>query len=188
VSGATVEYNSEYFTNTANINEAKNRTDFSYLWEDWGGDSFSSDPLRDYINEPASVTVSGGKVTIKLGTPKFDLHNDSSWLIEEGISVSPNNAKVYLDMKSGNFATFDGKYGLFCIKDRNNVAVLCYADIDVTIQGTSSYSDSAHTFIYNVSLKKGWNYVIGSKSGNTQTYTSSVSQPSGYKWTVTDWH
>jgi len=174
VSGATVEYDQAFFINTVDMNAAKGYTNFSFFWED---SSDSLDPLRDYINEPASVTVSGGTVTIKLGTPKFDLNSSNSWLIEDGISISPNSAKVYIDTKSGNFGTADGKYGLFCIKDMNNFAVLCYADMDVTIKGTSQYGEK-----YDCTFKKGWNYIIWSV--NTNTFTSSVSQPNGYKWKV----
>jgi hypothetical protein len=62
-----------------------------------------------------------------------------------------------------------------------------YADRDATIKGTSTNKkDEWTTYIYNVTLKKGWNYIICSSNEKTRTttYTSSTTQPSGFIWTV----
>jgi hypothetical protein len=175
VSGATVEYSS---ANITNMTEAKSYTDFSYFW---------GDPLSIYINAPTSVTISGGKLTIKLGIPKDEYFQDCSSLIEGGITVTPSNAKVFtLLCDDDGYITSDEKYGLACLKDQetlddDEMAGFIYADRDVTIKGTETNGDGT---TYNVSLKKGWNYWIIADSYST--ITSSLSQPNGYKWVVYD--
>jgi hypothetical protein len=56
-----------------------------------------------------------------------------------------------------------------------------YVDRDVTIKGT--YTDDGYTDRYDVSLKKGWNYLnmsyMNNSTGRTYTHTASTSLPSG---------
>jgi len=172
VSGATVVYHSSI----KNLAEAKSYTDFSYL---------DDEALSYYLDGSSSVTINSDKVTIKLGVPKAVYLEDFSSEIEKGITVSPSNAKAFIPAEAYFFFnTSDGKYMLLCAKDLHNMVFLIYADIDVTIKGT--YTGDSYKEIWNVSFKKGWNYLIVSESGKTATFTSSVSQPSGYNWTVVD--
>jgi len=168
VSGAQVTYASGVSA------EAKSYNNFSF--------SKNGDPLSNYVN-PASVAISGNKVTIELGVPKNSSLDDTSYYTGLGLTVNPANANVFIE-DDFIFLTQDQKYGLFCMKDYNNYAYLVYADRDVTMNGT--YTKGDYTEKYNCSFKKGWNYLITSESGKTATNTSSISQPNGYKWTVTD--
>jgi len=165
--------------------EAKKVTDFN---------NWDNGLISDIINQPARVTVNSGNVTIKLGTPKDDFLNlyDLSDEIAQGFNVSDSNAKVFFE-DDFIFYTYDKSYILVCFKvgaelGEENIAFLIYADRDVTIKGT--HTDYGFTKNWNASLKKGWNYLVNTGNGNTtNTYTSSVSQPNGYKWTVfaVDW-
>jgi len=180
VSEVTVDYNQAYFSSTADMNEAKNKTNFGYLTE------LPSNivPLSKVINEPASVTVNNGKVTIKLGTPKIEYLRTYDEYI--------TNSAKFLILSSmdevSNFISSDGKYLLYCMKDLNNCATLIYTDRDSTIkEGFASYGDFEGS--NSVSIKKGWNYFIVSinKAAKTITATSSTTLPVGFKWTVINW-
>jgi hypothetical protein len=190
VSGMTVKYD----PGITNMADAKARTDFSNNVDGviLATNTIIFTPLNDYINTPASATINNEKVTINLGTPKREYMDDMSWYIEEGLTVTPSSAKVFL--RGGGFTTIDGKYILLCMKDENNFTMLVYADRDVTIRGTSTSivsingNDATYTDIYNVSLKKGWNYFIESQNDATKTftYTAATTLPSGFYWTVID--
>jgi len=174
VSGATVIYDS----GIKDLAEAKRITDFS-------------DGLNEYLDGESSVTISGGKVTIKLGIPKAEfLPWWIDWLLD-GLSLNPSNAKVVglIDFYPTDFNYY--LYYLACVKDENNEAALIYADKDVKITGTQTEYDDYNvkwTKIWNVSLKKGWNYLIWSVNRTTNTatatYTSSTTMPKGFNWTV----
>jgi hypothetical protein len=168
------------------MTEAKAQTDFSYF-PDYGEGILR--PLSYFINVPASLKISGGKVTINLGVPKSEYLWDFSWAIERGITVTPNDAKCYGGDDDDVFYTFNGKYALGCMKDEHNIAPFIYSDKDVTMKGTGT--DWGYTVTWNVSLKKGWNYFIMSfnEATNTATYTASTTLPNGFSWYVVaeDW-
>ena len=177
MSGATVKYDSKI----TNLADAKSRTDFSYA-----GDGY---PLSEYLNGESSATISGGKVTIKLGVPK-ELYSlsDLSDFIPDSVNVSSTKVKgIFTDM---GFFTSDDKYLLVYEKDDYNYVFLAYVDGDVTIKGTHKETDPddgiTYTETWDVSLKKGWNFLIASenKATHTGTLTSSASLPSGFTWTV----
>lgn len=163
ISGGTVTYDT-------GIADADKPTDFSRFTFDGGGSR--SYPLSDCINAPASVTISGDKLTIKLGTPKDEFSKNFDLLIENGVNVNPKDAKGLVVL---GFLTSDLKYGLCCRKDGSsidgandaNMALLTYVDRDVTIKGTYE-----HDYIYDVSLMKGWNYWIVSDDKVTDTIRS----------------
>jgi len=135
--------------------------------------------LSEYIDSP-SVTVSGGKVTIKLGAIKSEYLRIPAALIESGCTVKPSDMKCASPISP--FITEDRSYCLYCKKDANNNAYLFYVDRDTTITGTNS--SDGYTYQYNMNLKAGWNYYIVSESGTTITFTASQSLPSGYNWVV----
>jgi len=169
ISGGTVTY-------PDGITDADKPTDFSYYFDD------RVYPLSNYINDPASVTISGDKLTIKLGIPKdqyLEVWNMSG--VMSGVIATPSDAKLFIP--DAVFSTVDAKYILMCGKVGVAEAGLCYVDRDVTIKGTHQVSKGD---IYNLSLKKGWNYVIHStdQATDTITYTSSVSMPSDFIWIV----
>jgi len=189
-SGAEVVYDSSI----KNITEAKNVIDYCFSL-------YSSDvgvePLSKFLDGSPSVTVNNNKVTINLGIPKsayLDTIIDLWGGEIEGVTLNPINANVF---QPWGFYSSDGKYFLYCQIDDNNDVQLVYVDRNVTIKGsfTETESDYSYTYIYNVSLKKGWNYIIMSRSYNEttntekMTATSSTTQPSGLKWIVyeDDW-
>jgi len=141
---------------------ARQQTNFSYSH---GLLSTDIKPLSYYINDPASVTIKDGKLSINLGTPRTEHLTFSA-------NSTPNDAKVFTGFSE--FVTADGKYRLFCMKDANTYAFLVYADRDLNVN--------------NINLKQGWNYVISSSSGSTSTMTATATTtlPSGFKWTVAE--
>jgi hypothetical protein len=144
--------------------------DFSYI-------DTNSGSIINYI-PGSSVTVSDGKVTIKLGVPvPEELDTFYEWYGFDYITVTPPNAKI-TDWYS--FYTSDGKYKLECYKDDDNYAYLIYADRAVTIKGTVINNN------FNLNLKAGWNYWIESwnSTNDTLTFSSSTSLPNGYSWKV----
>jgi len=189
-------------------------TDFSYIWV---GSLYSAtniithyvDPLSKYLDGDSSVKISGGKINIKLGTPKPKYLSDLSSAIKNGLKVSDKDVKTY---GFDEFCTSKYEYVVYCLKDGTNMydwAALLYADRDAIADGSYTYTDDeefldtwedypsipnpnygyTHTYIYkNLSAKKGWNYVISStdRATKTTTYTSSVSQPNGYIWAAFD--
>jgi len=173
VSGVTVTY-------PAGIADADKPIDFSFVYN-----GRTAIPISNYINEPASVTISGGKLNIKLGTPKDQYLVESN--SQSDVTVTPSDAKIFAREEFICFTTADAKYFLICMKNTSAGASLAYADKDVTIKGTRQYSKGEFE-TWNASLKKGWNYLInsGGEKGSIGNYTSSVSLPSGFTWTLLD--
>jgi hypothetical protein len=159
------------------------------------------EPLSNYISG-ASVEVSGGKAVIKLGVPtneylgtiseKWYFSGDDNDEIPSEITVSTPDVKVTGGFDAGFFGSADD-YNLFCEKDEDNFTCLVYADKDVTIIGTYTYTDTydskTYTETYNVSLKAGWNYYLWqlNETTNTTTYTASTTLPAGFNWKVEQW-
>jgi hypothetical protein len=159
------------------LTEAKSKTNFSYLG--------ANNPISNYIPN-SSITVSGGKVTIKLGKVPdiYDYLEDMSLFTDVGLRVSDPGAKISTEFYESS--TQDGKYWLVLNStDENKSAGLIYATKDVTITGTFTYTG---TYKFNLSLKAGWNYFIQTRSGTvynrTYTITASQSLPSDFNWTV----
>jgi len=171
-SGAPVTY-------TAGLpEEAKSRTNFSYT----RGALDTWVLLSTIIDPPASVTITNGKVDIKLGTPKSaSLEIITETDIPADITVTPSDAKSF---RIRNFYTDDGAYNLYPAKGDDREAALIYADKNVTLQGT--HTSPGLTEVYDISLKQGWNYVIYSESGSTVKNTASTTLPNGFKWTVSN--
>ena len=166
VSGADVTY-------AADAEAAKSITDFSYLYS-----RTKPIPLSQYINNPASVTIKDSKLDIKLGKPKSTSFVPvSNWFFGSGITITPSDAKCV--MEDDGLSTSDGTYGLVCIKGNvygtADIVWLISVDKDVTIKGKNTDGT------YDVSLKKGWNYLLVTTTG---TVTSPATIPDGYKWTV----
>jgi hypothetical protein len=172
ISGGTVTY-------PDGIANADKPTDFSFV-----PNSLTVNyPLSSRINEPASVTISCGKLSIKLGIPLDRYLISTARFFDDDVTVTPSGVK--LSPLDGSFCTVDQEYYLLCIKG-NSYAGLFYVDNDVTIKGTHTDKD---TFIYDVSLKEGWNYYYAESYDNatrTTKWASSVSLPNGYIWTVMD--
>jgi len=161
---------------------AKSQTDFSYIYHEGAKIVY---PLSTLIDPPASVKITNGKVDINLGTPKSAwLESVSGKFDGGGFTITPNDDAKWFALESG-FSTSDGKYFLFGQKGDSDYAVLVYADKDVTIKGTGTFDEDSYTEVWDVSLKKGWNYVIYSRTNSsTTTYKSAATLPEGYTWKV----
>ena len=155
VSGATLIY-------PDGMADADKPIDFSYI--NYENVLKTSPLLIDAINPPASVKISGGKLTINLGIPKDEYMRD--------IGVGAKVARF------AGFFTSDKRYGLVCVREgttpqdtSNGWAALVYAEKDAT-NGV-------------LSIKKGWNYVYS--RGGEEFDESSVSKPNDFTWTVFDY-
>jgi len=183
-SGAEVVYD---IYNDEFLAEAKNITDFGYSYINGG-----YNPLSIALDGLPSVTVKNNKVTIILGTPKYFENMDSQ--VGAGVSVNPSgawgffiqsfcpNGRYYLTRYYLTFKKYNNGYLDYDYNGRG----LQYVDRDVTINGTYYDNRDSTTIIwkYNISLKKGWNYIIWKDEYNTRTVTSSTTLPSGFKWTM----
>jgi hypothetical protein len=154
-------------------------TDFSNLSTGWNTETNKYDiyPLSTFLNGDSSVTISGGKVNIKLGTPK-DEHM-SGITVPTGVTVSPSNAKAF---SIEQFWSSDEVYSLTYTKEGVGYATLAYVDKNITITGTRTYTEGGETYTqkYNMSLKAGWNYVFALYNEATETITTG--SQSGYTW------
>jgi hypothetical protein len=161
-------------------------TNFGYLYVD---DFIPPDPLSDYINGSPSVTLSGNKLTVKLGavnsTELYSIYSSSSY---NGVTKTPSDAKGF------SIGEFDNETGYYYLQiwngsdSTNGQAYLVYMDKDVTLSGTRTSGSTTYTY-NNVSLKQGWNYLIYSdRTGTTGNYQRTVTAgrtlPSGYNWVL----
>jgi len=179
-SGMTVRYDPDI----TNMEEARAQTDFSYglNWDDNNGKN-TAVPLSYYFNGSPSVKINGGKLTITLGTPKNEFMGN---IVEDvgDLTVAPGNAKWFF---YDDFNTQNSKYYVYLDSEELLVYVegLVYVDMDVTITGTETWEQ--YTTRYNVSLKKGWNWIICTENTRYQdTYTASTTFPSGHYWVVNE--
>lgn len=138
-------------------------------------------PFSDLLDETTEVKMTGGKLSVKLGTPKTDKLQGSDEYQAMGMSFSPSDLKIY--------AIF-----MFFIVDNNSIGSLSwgstgtgrlvqfmFADRDGTISGT--YSEEGFLNKYNLKLKKGWNTVICTADYSTYTATYVTGTPgSDLKW------
>jgi hypothetical protein len=144
--------------------------------------SGSNSSLSNILDGESSVTISGGNVSIKLGTPKNEYLEDFSELSNKGIIVNPSNAKSF---SLYEFTSPDENYYLVLESgDHNNYAFLLYADTNVTIKG--NFTEHSYTVKFDITLKKGWNYLVESYNEATQTvtYRASTTLPAGFSWVV----
>jgi hypothetical protein len=148
--------------------------------------TYTTRPLSYALNGTSSVTINGGNVTIKLGTPKDEYMWDLTEEMPSTVTAVPSNTKHF---NIYEFYSSDGEYVLVYAKDDMNMAILVYADKNVTITGTetwvNNYDGKTYTQKWNCALKAGWNYVFWSnnEATRTETYTTGAT-PSGYKWQV----
>jgi hypothetical protein len=168
----------------------KEKIDFSFYFYNINDRTYLILPLSNCLDGSPSVklSLSENKVSINLGTPKSDYLEDFNdyFRFGSGITLNTNNVKIFIML---GFYTSDDKYCLGCMKDEKNSAMLLYADKDVTVNGKETHiGNGVSNTIFNASIKKGWNYLIHSYEETeleyTVTYTSSTTQPSGFKWIV----
>jgi hypothetical protein len=178
VSGVQVRYADSYGKGK-DAAGARAQTDFSYNYDK---------PLSYYLNGSPSAKINDGKLTIVLGTPKPEYMENAAEYFDYGdLTVTPNTANI---LELGLYSPPPSPYySLHCEKDDNNWTYLVYADRDVTIRGNGTYDDGTETEEnWNVSLKKGWNYLLESYSEKTYTetytYTATTTLPGGYYWIV----
>jgi len=158
----------------------------------------------EFYTELASGTYTNGGFSINLPSVENNL---LSTLFDE-----EDEEDVVFDLKISNKSVKGGSADLGAYKDESAVGyfwygkmkgdecvaegMLVYVNGDVTIKGTvtyrDDYDDEIYTRIakYNVSLKKGWNYMFAtgdeSKDGKTYTITITTSNPGGMQWYFED--
>ena len=165
---------------------AKAAANFGYLgFYDEDTETYLIKPLSDYLTGTPKVEITDGKLTVTLGEPK---PASMRLLIEEempGITVTPNNVKYFM-LKE--FYTEDGYHGLYLDGGEYVLGALVYVEEDVKINGTESNEDGQTIIWPNLSLKRGWNFLImvGDKATETETITYSASRtyPAGLEWVV----
>jgi hypothetical protein len=151
-----------------------------YFWDDWG----NADPLTTYITGTPRVHITGDELSLALSSPKSEVMR----LISEdypGAEVTPSDTKGFM---FEFFMDSTGEYTLSMVDHfTDGEAILVYVDRDVTIHGTSSSGAGLYYVFENISLKKGWNFVVrvwsddGSASVCTFT-TATQTQPVGFVW------
>jgi hypothetical protein len=139
-------------------------------------------PLNDVFDGARTVTLTNGKLSINLGTPKtFALIslNDSGMPPE--ITISNTDAKAFMLQEIRN------NYNQ--VIQSNDTGYL-YVDRDVKISGTfkyESYYGTVEYIVYDWNLKTGWNSIIRivtkSDDGKVTTNTTKTGKPTGNeKW------
>jgi len=128
-------------------------------------------PLTDLITGTPKVQITEGKLTIELDQPKSE-HMQLAEAIF-GSDAEPNDALT--------FSIFfnDDPDGYFELRlrspDSDQHASLVYADKDVVL-------NSGYWNFSNLTLKKGWNYLIFDYNDNSTS--SSQIHPEGFVWTI----
>jgi hypothetical protein len=155
--------------------------------------TFTRDDRYNYIsdvciNSGSDVEVKlskEGVFTLKLSEVRGDRIGHPFYfcsLFSAGHYEYPTGASFY----STYIFNDDGYMGNSSIswrEGKKNIVILMYANIDSTIKGNATLSDSGITLDIDITLKKGWNTVICNES--TRTLKSGVSS-SSYKWTLTN--
>jgi len=173
------------------ISFASAKTYDVYLYSNWntlyGGPliTFTSVAAHDaaYIYEITDnpeeweVKIDGipRKLYLKLGTPKASVLDyasiefPSSFTCTSGLKIFHNS--LFND-GSGNSISWD--------KQNPEAEVsFCYANMDGTISGSVSYPGGS--FLVNMALKQGWNTVINTWNGTTETLVTGTPD-SSFKW------
>jgi len=158
------------------LSGAGSATNFSYV--DHGDTNPAA--LNTVLDGSPSVTITGGTVSIKLGTPKSTFLGPITGIVGSG-NANPATTKYYVFEE---FCTQHHDFELLAKGEGTNTAYLIYVDTNVTLNGSFTEVGQIFTFT-NVSLTAGWNYlIIRETSASTSTLTSSKELPSDFKWTV----
>jgi hypothetical protein len=150
-------------------------TNFGYTW---GSLAPRILPLGDYITgtPKAQITGTGRKLTIELDQPRGSVFEPIDDWLAEGVTATPNDAKVFV--LENWFNTSNGDYFVW-LDMPNSSCFLIYVDRAVKINGGTG------DFKYNnVSLDKGWYFLYGTWINGVCTLTASKTPPVGYTWTV----
>jgi len=186
------------------LNGAPSTLDFSYVAD------VDLRHLSNYINEPASIKITKGKLNISLGTPKDtraymlmqDLLNEM-WHESEYSNITSNTLSVPADLKIFGIyniaATIDGhNYWLDCMEDHFSTAVLVYASKNAAVLGTvkdetsrilgDAFEITQSIESWDCNFEAGWNYLIRSFVIQNGLFianiTAAQTPPEGYKWVV----
>jgi hypothetical protein len=128
-------------------------------------------------------SVVSGKLTFNLGTPTSLTATETNFLIETmGLTVNPSNAKLLFISSSATAASpSSGEYALI-YSGTNSSCSYVYADKDVSISGTFQPPSGAPNIV-DMRLKAGWNTVLGTYGGGSETLYSGKPD-SGYSWSM----
>jgi len=177
-----------YITDMA---DATSRTDFSFIWQnEWNGTEWvqSLSPLSKYIDGQASVKITGGDVILNLGTPKLEsMISSRGWYDENNEAL--NKSQVY-NIWNYNLSTSDSKYILYPAYDGDGRNLeLVYSVEDQTVTGNQALYHGDGTVAgynrINMSLRKGWNWVLRAYPKNCVNDYKEVEIPKEKKWS---WH
>jgi len=187
-SGETLVYDKRI----ANQSAAKKVDSFPYAMAGDQADGFHGDPLASVVPN-TSVTVSGGKVTLKAGTPVNDVLSDE-WPDGTGghdgakYFGNPTDVMMMINIAGPVSNTTPGLYGLLCLFDDRNYANLIYLTKVVTLKAINANGNTIE--IVDLTAEAGWNYLIATENKigaiTIRTFAVSKIMPAGYKWTVID--
>jgi hypothetical protein len=119
-------------------------------------------PLNDVINGNRTVTLTDGKLSISLGTPKPSvlLSFDEMKAKYPSLTINPSGAKGF---GLGQIHTGDNYSSTSISRYNENSGVsYFYSDKNVTIRGTYNEVINDRTYAYDIALelKTGWNTTI----------------------------
>jgi hypothetical protein len=136
--------------------------------------------LNEAFNGTNSVTLTNGKLSIRLGTPKDSAMTNFFTELPEGITTSNKDAKFFI---------FQGITDNYNQSVSSSDVMYMYADRDVTISGRYDqkfeWSDYTYSTIYAMFLKTGWNSLIfeSQESDTERVSTIKTGKPSADgKW------
>jgi hypothetical protein len=112
---------------------------------------------------------------------------DAWFLSGNEVSTSDENAKMN-ELVIAGYNADGNRTGTFYYESKTWDAIFVYADRNVTVTGSYTYSDGDKE-IYNISLVKGWNivYITGSEKNDVVTDTYTTSNPGGMSWVFDNW-
>jgi len=191
-SDATVVYDSRIGgpkDPTKTLAAAKAVTDFGYVLSFEYGTPIAT-KISDVVSG-SSATVTGGKLTIKIGTISSGLTPITEAPLSD-VVISDNKAQYFPEDPGRGiiFCNSDATYGLVCARDEDHLVGLMYVDKSFIIKGMDDQTkNQGGIAIIDCTMVKGWNYFFQSQVGTNKKntiVTTSTSLPSSYKWTVID--
>jgi hypothetical protein len=139
-----------------------------------------SHPLSDYFSD-YDVHISGGTLTLELGTPKTEVLEPLP--SGAGLTVSDDTAKSFTIMDGFLVAAQSYELGYSGATIYQSVRLM-YVTKNVIINGSLTEDSFTETWD-NVELKTGWNYVISILDEDVTTGTLSAEEPDeSFKWVV----
>jgi uncharacterized repeat protein (TIGR02543 family) len=149
----------------------------------------SSKSLTDAINGTPSVTLTGGKLNVTLGTPKTSMlySLDSMMAQYPGVTISPSGANVFFFQAFSDSAETNNAVIVEQRGGNNGIVIYYYADKAVNITGKVSITNNdeqPYTITMAMNLKAGWNSVIQSYTENDGAIMQTGKPSATDRWVV----